>query len=98
MGGIFKFVENKYIKNQIGNVHTKGIPVDNQNFLQTLPLFADTALQDDLVVLDSVCGIYTKEELEFYFTSFARLINSLSPFAGIEVLDKSCFRVYALSD
>ncbi|MBV8801415.1 MAG: ankyrin repeat domain-containing protein, partial [Gammaproteobacteria bacterium] len=59
------FLSRRYLK-----LFPRSIAVDNQHFLQTLPLFAPQKLNPrDILRLDTILGIYTKKDLEFYFTS-----------------------------
>lgn len=62
------------------DLYPKEYVVQQQELLQTLPLFSPATLDpENIVDLDCVNGMYTKRELEFYFTS---LYDAFQKFPG----------------
>ncbi len=69
---LFEEVDAYHIATSYFEFYPKGFFVEMQNFLQGLPLFASMTLDpENIAQADCINGIYTKRELEFYFTSLS---------------------------
>lgn len=78
-------VEGYLMSRRYKHLFPPEMQVEDQNFLQTLPIFAPGNFEsDNMMSLNSVFGIYEEDELKYYFSS---LFSAFAEYKGRAVFD-----------